>query len=163
MVGIARMPIACLAAAGLAMAVAGCFGGMQVNKQTVGTLVGAAGGAVAGSQVGKGSGRVAATAVGTLLGAFIGSEVGKSLDRADALYAERAKNAALERNPTGATTAWVNPDSGNQGTVTPTRTVHSDEGVPCREYRTTVTVGGDAVEAYGTACRNPDGTWRIVN
>lgn len=29
-----------------------------------------------------------------------------------------------------------------------------------REYQTTVTVGGRQVEAYGTACLQPDGSWR---
>lgn len=32
----------------------------------------------------------------------------------------------------------------------------------CREYTRTVTVGGYSQEAYGTACYEPDGSWRIV-
>src|SRR5689334_13384189 len=32
----------------------------------------------------------------------------------------------------------------------------------CREYRQTITVGGQPREARGTSCRQPDGTWRIV-
>ncbi len=31
----------------------------------------------------------------------------------------------------------------------------------CREYTKTVTVGGRAVESYGTACLQPDGAWKI--
>jgi hypothetical protein len=30
-----------------------------------------------------------------------------------------------------------------------------------REYQTTVTVGGEPVKAYGMACRQADGTWRL--
>ncbi|MGF1610339.1 MAG: hypothetical protein ACFCUQ_13145 [Kiloniellales bacterium] len=33
----------------------------------------------------------------------------------------------------------------------------------CREYSRTAIVGGAPVEVFGTACRQPDGTWRIVN
>ena len=33
----------------------------------------------------------------------------------------------------------------------------------CREYSRTALVNGAPVEIYGTACRQPDGTWRIVN
>lgn len=33
----------------------------------------------------------------------------------------------------------------------------------CREYQSTVTVGGVRQPSYGTACRMPDGTWRIMN
>ena len=33
----------------------------------------------------------------------------------------------------------------------------------CREYRTTVMSGGQERYAYGTACRQPDGAWKIVS
>jgi hypothetical protein len=32
----------------------------------------------------------------------------------------------------------------------------------CREYESTMTVGGQPQSVVGTACRQPDGTWRIV-
>lgn len=32
----------------------------------------------------------------------------------------------------------------------------------CREYQSTVVVNGMQQASYGTACRMPDGTWRIV-
>ncbi|MBI07492.1 MAG: hypothetical protein CMM54_10975 [Rhodospirillaceae bacterium] len=132
------------------------------NKETLGGLGGAAVGGLAGAQIGKGSGQLAATAVGALLGFFVGSEVGKSLDKADQLYAERTAGQALETNPTGETSSWSNPDSGNSGTITPTQTTYTDSGQPCREYQQTVTIGGETQQAYGTACREADGSWRIV-
>ena len=36
-------------------------------------------------------------------------------------------------------------------------------GQTCREYQTTVTVDGRAQPGYGTACLQPDGTWRMIN
>lgn len=36
-------------------------------------------------------------------------------------------------------------------------------GQTCREYQTTVTVNGQPQDTHGTACLQPDGTWRIVN
>lgn len=30
----------------------------------------------------------------------------------------------------------------------------------CREYQTTIIVGGQPQKAYGRACRQPDGTWK---
>lgn len=132
-------------------------------KQTMGTLIGAAGGGLAGAQIGRGKGQLAAVAVGTLLGAMIGNEVGQSLDRADRLYARENAQRALELAPTGQSTGWVNPDSGNSGTVTPTQTYQSPDGRYCREYQTTVVVGGRQSQGYGTACRGPDGSWQIAN
>lgn len=135
----------------------------QGPKQTIGTLGGAALGGLAGAQIGKGSGQLAATAVGVLLGAFIGSEVGKSLDKADQAYAAQTTGQALEHNRTGQQSSWSNPDSGNSGSVTPTRTSYDDSGRPCREFQQTVTIGGKTQTAYGTACRDENGDWQIVS
>ncbi len=33
----------------------------------------------------------------------------------------------------------------------------------CREYQRNVTVGGHIEQSYGTACRQPDGAWKIVS
>ena len=154
------------AALGIALAGMVGLGACSQNagdKETLGSLGGAALGGLAGAQIGSGSGQLAATAVGALLGFFIGSEVGKSLDKADPLYAERTADQALETNPTGQSSTWNNPDSGNSGTFTPTRTSYTDSGQPCREYQQTVTIGGETQQAYGTACRQADGSWRIVN
>ncbi|MGE5476703.1 MAG: RT0821/Lpp0805 family surface protein [Bacteroidales bacterium] len=131
-------------------------------KQTGGAILGGVGGAVAGAQFGKGSGNLAMVAIGTLLGAFIGSEVGKSLDKADQQYAHQAGQRAFESAPTGQSVAWNNPDSGHSGTVTPTRTYEAASGQFCREYQTTVNIEGRNEQAYGTACRQADGSWRVV-
>lgn len=155
-----KMTTTLIAAAALVLA--GCAANSG-PKQTAGTLIGAAGGGLAGAQIGRGKGQLAAVAVGALLGAFIGNEVGQSLDRADRLYAQRNAQRTLEHAPTGQTSTWVNPDSGNSGSVTPTTTYRSPDGRYCREYQTTVVVGGRESQGYGTACRQPDGSWQIAN
>ncbi len=136
-------------------------GGIGLNKTTGGTLIGAGLGGLAGAQVGGGKGQLAAVAVGTLLGGFLGHEIGASLDRADQLAAERAAQQSFNA-PIGQTVAWNNPDSGHYGQVTTTRDgTDTRTGAYCREYQTTVTVGGKAESAYGTACRQPDGSWKV--
>ena len=145
----------------LALALAGCQS--TGPKQTGGTLLGAAAGGLLGSQFGSGAGKLAATGLGIAAGAWLGSEIGASLDRADRLYANRTAQQSLEKSPTGVTSTWRNPDSGHSGTVTPTRTYKSPDGRYCREFQQTVTVGGKTEEAYGTACRQPDGSWQIVS
>ncbi len=131
------------------------------TKETLGTLGGAALGGLLGAQVGGGTGQLAATAAGALIGAVVGAEVGKSLDKADQLYAERTAHDALENSPSEQTSQWSNPDSGHSGTVTPTSTYQTAEGQYCREYQQTVTIDGETHQAYGTACRMPDGSWQI--
>lgn len=131
------------------------------SKQTVGTLVGAGLGGLVGSQIGKGSGQLAATAAGTLLGGALGNVAGQSLDRADAVYRERAYSEALESAPAGSAVPWANPDSGTTGYVEPTSTYQSESGTYCREFRDVITINGRKEEAYGQACRRPDGSWQI--
>lgn len=160
---ISHSKLARIAVAGiLVLGVTGCFEG-QGNKQVGGTLIGAGLGGLAGSQIGSGTGQLAAVGAGVLLGGLLGSSVGQSLDRADQAYAAQSYHSTLEATPTGQTTSWVNPDSGNQGTYTPTQTYQTDAGQYCREFQQTVTVGGQTEAAYGTACRQPDGSWQIVS
>lgn len=134
----------------------------QGNKQTIGTLGGAVVGGVLGSNVGKGSGQMWAIGAGTLLGALVGNEIGSSLDRADIAYANQAESRAHTARM-GETINWNNPETGNRGTVTPVRDGYADNGRYCREYQQTINVGGKQETGYGTACRQPDGSWEIIS
>lgn len=132
-------------------------------KQTGGTLIGAGTGALIGSHFGRGRGKLVAVAIGTLAGAIVGHEVGKSLDQADRLAMERNAQYSLEHTRTSTTTEWRNPDTRNSGSLTPVETYQTPEGQYCREYIQTVTIAGKKQQAYGTACRQPDGSWIVVN
>ena len=145
----------------LALAVGGCSNTMG-PKETGGTLIGGATGAILGAQVGGGRGQLLGVAVGTMAGALIGREIGASLDRADRIEMERTAQYSLEHNRIDETSRWRNPDSGNYGTVTQKKTYRTAEGKYCREYQQTVIIGGEEHQAYGTACRQPDGSWKIV-
>ena len=61
--------------------------------------------------------------------------------------------------PVGQPIAW---DDGNaSGTVTTTRQGQDAAGNQCREFQQEVTIGGQSEQAYGTACLQPDGSWKI--
>ena len=143
----------------IALTTAACAG--AGTKQTVGTVGGAAIGGLIGSQIGDGTGRLIATGAGVFLGGLIGSEIGRSMDEVDRLKNDRAVQTATAA-PIGETITWNNPDSGNSGAVTPTRDGTASSGEYCREFQQTVTIGGKTEEAYGIACRKPDGSWEIV-
>ena len=121
--------------------------------------------ALAGCQAGGGIGPD--TAIGGLGGAaaggLLGAGIGQALDqRSQRLQAETV-HRTLETAPSGTVTTWANPDNGVQGTVSPVRTYRNPAGAYCREFEQTVTVGGQPQQTYGTACRQPDGSWRLVN
>jgi len=145
----------------LFLVLSGCAPNMG-PKESGGTIIGAGTGALIGSQFGRGPGRIVAVAVGTLAGALIGQGVGQSLDQADRLAMQKNAQYSLEHTKTNQPTTWVNPDTGNSGELTPTRTYKNDEGQYCREYSQTVTIGGQEQQGYGKACRQPDGSWLIV-
>jgi len=140
------------------LAVSGCASNQgQVSQEQAGMVIGGVLGGLLGNQVkGDGAGRTAAVIAGTLAGAAIGGAIGRSMDETD-----RLKTAAsLESVRTGVPSTWRNPDSGNEYTVVPTRTYETSVG-PCREYTIDALVDGRKEKVHGTACRQPDGTWRV--
>ena len=129
-----------------------------ITRQESGGVMGAVVGGVVGSQVGGGRGKDLATLAGVIAGAMAGSNLGKSLDRLDEMNAQRA----LEVSQTNYTTNWRNPDQNHDVAFTPTRTYQSNSGGYCREYQTQITVNGRHETGYGNACRQPDGSWKMV-
>jgi len=134
---------------------------MQANPKT--TIGAAGGGTVGGLIAAAAGGNPAAIAASVIGGILIGGMVGNLLDQRDKQMAAEAAHRAMESTPTGKPVAWKNPDSGHSGTVTPTKTYQTAEGTYCREYQTTVLIEGKQERATGTACRQPDGSWRVVN
>ena len=141
----------------LAMAATLALGTSACTNEQSGTVIGGILGGAAGTQVGKGRGRTVATVVGAIAGGFIGGNVGRRMDETDRLKAQHS----LETSRTNEPTSWHNPDTGSDYTLTPTRTYQSESGRYCREYTTEVIVGGQREQAYGTACRQPDGSWQL--
>lgn len=145
------------------VALAGCESLPQtVNKQAIGGATGAVVGGILGSKVGKGNGQLWATGIGVLLGTLVGSEMGRSLDKADMVYAQRANDQA-HTAPIGEEITWSNPETGNSGSVIATNEGQDASGNYCREYQQTIYVGGQQEMGYGIACRQPDGSWKIVS
>ena len=128
------------------------------NRELIGSMIGGAAGGYIGSNIGKGDGNLAATAVGALLGYMIGKNVGRNMDQLDV----RCTGYALEVAPDNRQVEWTNPDTNARYTVTPKRTYRNEDRY-CREYTTDTTIAGRTEEVYGTACRNTDGSWQIVN
>lgn len=68
---------------------------------------------------------------------------------------------ALEHARSGTIVEWRNPDDGTVGTFVPKPAFQSADGQICREFSQTVTIGGQQQQAWGTACRQSDGAWRL--
>jgi surface antigen len=154
--GLARVVAIVMVAA---VALTGCAGLSENPKAAIGGLGGATVGGLIAAAAGGGGAGIAAGVIG---GALLGGLVGNLLDDRDKKMAHDSTHRALETVPSGKTVAWTNPDSGHSGTVTPVRTYQA-AGTYCREYQQTVTIDGKQERSYGTACRQPDGSWKIQN
>ena len=134
-----------------------------------GSLLGAALGGFAGSHIGGGSGRLAATALGVFLGSAIGSSAGS-----------RCRTVTSSRY-SGSTPYYreVRPHSHSQPqryyyqapvtrVVSPAPRLQTVIAAPaeqtvCREYTAEAMIAGELQPIFGTACRQADGSWRIVS
>jgi len=139
------------------VAATGCASLQDNPKAAIGGFGGAALGGLIAAAAGGGGAAIAGAVLG---GALLGGLAGNMLDQRDKRIAAETQQRALETAPTGKLVAWTNPDTGHTGTVTPTRTYQSGNGY-CREFQNTVTIDGKKENAYGTACRQPDGSWKV--
>ncbi len=135
---------------------AGCS---NMNKAQQGALVGATMGALVGGQFGpNGKIRAENALIGAVLGTMVGYMVGNEMDKYD-----RAKLIqAIDKSPSYHTTTWTNPDTGATYSVTPQPAYTNQQGEICRKAYIKAIINGKEQEVETTACRGPDGVWRLV-
>ena len=129
------------------------------NRAVLGSVLGGAAGAAIGSRVGSGDDRTVAIIGGTIIGILVGGTIGRYMDEID----QNCVGQALEHAEDGQSIRWNDPNQGTQYQVTPVKTYQSNTGRYCREYTTSSVIGGRVQETYGTACRQPDGSWQLVS
>ncbi len=133
--------------------------GGSCNRKEVGLILGGLTGGLIGSKLTSKKDRAVGIIGGAILGAIVGSSIGKSMDKAD----HHCVGQALEHAPDSQAVAWSNPDNGSRYRVTPVNSYQTASGGYCREYQTISTVNGRSQETYGTACRQDDGAWKMMN
>jgi hypothetical protein len=79
---------------------------------------------------------------------------------ADSLYS--GFQYALEKSPNHHAVDWSNPMTGLTGATVPIKSYRTSYGQVCREYLSTVQFKGNIQQAFGTACRQGDGSWKIA-
>ncbi|HMM14403.1 MAG TPA: hypothetical protein PKA57_07205, partial [Parvibaculum sp.] len=129
------------------------YGPVACNRDVVGAILGG----TAGALIGAHNGGAGATIGGAIVGAILGGALGQAIDMSDqACYGQ-----VLEYVPNNQPVYWE--DNGAQYQVTPMRTYQNPQGLYCREYQTSIYIDGYPQDAYGTACRQPDGSWQIAD
>ena len=152
-----RLPLIVILA--LPLAFAGCG---PNNKQGTGTVLGAVAGGAAGAAIGGSKNRIGGLAIGAVVGGIVGNEIGRQMDERDRQIAAAAEYQALEYGQAGVATPWNNPSTQHRGQIVPGRP-YSQGAQHCRPYTHTIYIGGQPQTVRGTACRQQDGTWRIIS
>lgn len=157
-----RTPAACIAALVAASLLTSACSGDADRRVDGGTIAGAVAGGLIGGAVGRGAGGVFAGAlVGTVVGGIIGNELARGMNERDRRIAAEAELDALERGEDGVRRSWRGSDEGYRGDVVPGRRYRRGRA-DCRDYTHTVFIRGREEVLRGTACREPDGSWRAV-
>ncbi len=139
------------------------------SGEFIGTLVGAGTGGYIGSMFGHGAGRLAATGAGVFIGGAIGNEIGYQSDHSYGYYARSYYPAYYYPSTVyyapPPTVYYVSSRYAPNYVAPPDPppvAVNQTYGSYCREYSQQVRIGGQVQESYGTACLQPDGSWKIV-
>lgn len=98
---------------------------------------------------------------GTLIASIEKGELGPSIEQSDREAAYQAEYFALQSGRPGTPVAWRGGNPGHAGEVIP-GPIYRVNQYECRDYAHTVTINGRSASARGTACREPDGSWRPV-
>lgn len=110
-----------------------------------------------GHQVVDSSMRTAPASEGVPLGLFLGRRIGREVYLIDELKTAEA----LESSCDGHAATWRNADTGQRYSVRPMRTYQGHSG-RCRDFRTVTENQGREQVIHGTACRQPEGTWKVA-
>ena len=124
----------------------------DMNKGQKGAIGGAAGGALIGQIIGH---NTEATLIGAAVGTMLGYIVGNEMDK----YDREQINHVYDRGVSGNTSAWINPDTGNEYRVTPQSAYTGPSNRICRKAEIQATIDGKQETTYATACRDEAGHW----
>ena len=133
------------------------------------------GGALLGGLLGYGLGKghrnkSKAILGGVIAGAIAGDFIGQKLSAASQQAHTKPVAHTLEYSPPGTANSWNNHDAyqAEQGRVQVTKSYQQPrqlgqyEGRYCREFIQEIRVGNQVQQGYGTACRQPDGSWEMI-
>lgn len=120
------------------------------SASMIGTIIGGAAGGLVGSRFGGGSGKLWSAGGGAVAGAVLGNVVGSNMDKTNQL----SKNNESTNQQYSQRMAPVFQSTSDESE-------HSYK--ECREEHSMAMIAGKQQQIYSTACRQSDGTWKLVS
>lgn len=128
-----------------------------------GVLLGALIGGLIGNAAGRDGNRDGATLAGVIIGGAVGARLTGDLDCADRSYAYRSYYNGFNSGRPGSRYSWRNPANDHRGDVVVGNYYNDRAGFRCTTFTQTIYIQGRPQVATGRACRQPDGTWAVIN
>lgn len=130
------------------------------SPDPAGVLLGGLIGGLLGNAAGRGGG--GATIAGVILGGMAGAALTRNLDCEDRSYAYRSYYDGFNAGRPGSY-QWHNPRNGHYGEFHIDNYYDDPAGFRCARFNQTNYIQGRPYPGNGAACRQPDGSWAIVN
>ncbi len=123
------------------------------------------GGAIIGGFLGNaaGHGNRGATMAGVIFGGAAGAALTSNMDCEDRSYAYRTYYDGFNSGRSGRYYDWNNPRNGHRGRFHVRSYYNDPYGFRCARFTQTTYVRGRSHNAKGVACRQPNGSWAVVN
>ncbi|MDP2260980.1 MAG: RcnB family protein [Caulobacter sp.] len=132
------------------------------SPDPAGVLIGALIGGLIGDAIGDDRGSGGAI-LGVILGGAMGAALTQDLDCEDRSYAYRSYYDGFNSGRPGSIHRWRNPRNGRYGQVRIDGYYNDAGGFRCTNFTQTIYIDGRPRLGRGRACRQPDGSWAIVN
>lgn len=127
-----------------------------------GILAGAIIGGLIGNAIDDDHGR-GGTIAGVIIGGALGATLTRDMDCEDQSYAYRTYYNGFNSGRPGSVYSWRNPRNGHRGDLRIGGYYNDPGGFRCTTFTQTIYIDGRPREGRGRACRQPDGSWAIVN
>ena len=126
-----------------------------------GAIVGGLIGGLLGNAAGHGG--TGATLAGVIFGGAVGAALTSNMDCEDRSYAYRTYYDGFNSGRANRSYAWRNPQNDHHGDFRVRSYYNDPYGFRCANFTQVTYIRGRSYDASGRACRQPDGTWAVVN
>jgi Ni/Co efflux regulator RcnB len=133
------------------------------SADPAGVLLGALIGGLIGKAAGGDDHRSGSTVAGVIIGGAVGAALTKDMDCNDRSYAYRSYYDGFNAGRPGARYSWRNPANSHRGDMVVNDYYSDRSGFRCANFTQTIYIQGRPQVARGRACRQPDGSWAVVN
>ncbi len=133
------------------------------SPDPAGILAGGLIGGLLGNAAGHGRNRTGTTIAGVIFGGAIGAALTSNMNCEDRSYAYRTYYDGFNSGRDGGRYQWRNPRNDHRGEFRIGGYYNDPYGFRCARFTQVTYIQHRSYNVHGVACRQPDGSWAVVN